>query len=326
MKKRVYVISKDGRPLMPCEPAVARLLLKQGKAKVKRRCPFTIKLNYQTETGYVQECTIAEDTGSGTLGAAAVTGDGKVLYMSEVAVRNDIKAKMDERRRYRRSRRSRKTRYRKARFMNRAGSRRKGRLTPTMESKLRSHKKEIAFIRSILPCREDRVILETGAFDPAALEKPWLRSDGMVHWAYQKGPDYGFANTKAMVLARDGHKCQCCKGRSEDRRLEVRHIVFRSEGGSDKAENLITLCKSCHDAVRRGEITPGRKGKRKGTLLFATQMNAIRSRLLKNHPEAVETFGYVTKENRQALGLPKRRCIDAAVAASGQTVRKPRIG
>ena len=36
----VYVISNSGKPLMPCENVVARLLLKDGKAKVKKRCPF----------------------------------------------------------------------------------------------------------------------------------------------------------------------------------------------------------------------------------------------------------------------------------------------
>ena len=39
----VYVISKDDKPLMPCSNVIARLLLKQGKAKVKRREPFTVK-------------------------------------------------------------------------------------------------------------------------------------------------------------------------------------------------------------------------------------------------------------------------------------------
>ncbi len=43
----VYVISQNGKPLMPCENVIARLLLKQGKAKVKRRIPFTIKLLYE---------------------------------------------------------------------------------------------------------------------------------------------------------------------------------------------------------------------------------------------------------------------------------------
>ena len=44
----VYVISQDGKPLMPCSVPLARLLLKQGKAKVKKREPFTIKLTYET--------------------------------------------------------------------------------------------------------------------------------------------------------------------------------------------------------------------------------------------------------------------------------------
>ena len=37
----VYVINEDGSPLMPCKPAIARLLLKDGKAKCIRRTPFT---------------------------------------------------------------------------------------------------------------------------------------------------------------------------------------------------------------------------------------------------------------------------------------------
>ena len=44
----VYVVTKDKRPLMPCTPVIARLLLKQEKAKVKRREPFTIQLLYET--------------------------------------------------------------------------------------------------------------------------------------------------------------------------------------------------------------------------------------------------------------------------------------
>ncbi len=31
----VYVINHNGKPLMPCSNVIARLLLKQGKAKVK---------------------------------------------------------------------------------------------------------------------------------------------------------------------------------------------------------------------------------------------------------------------------------------------------
>ena len=53
----VYVISQDGKPLMPCSDPIARLLLKQGKAKVKKREPFTIKLTYET-TNYTQGLTL----------------------------------------------------------------------------------------------------------------------------------------------------------------------------------------------------------------------------------------------------------------------------
>ncbi len=49
---------------MPCKPVIARLLLKDGKAKCIRRTPFTIKLLYQT-TDYTQDLTLGIDTGSG---------------------------------------------------------------------------------------------------------------------------------------------------------------------------------------------------------------------------------------------------------------------
>lgn len=49
----VYVLNKEGKPLMPCKPVVARLLLKEGKAKCIRKTPFTIKLLVDT-TEYKQ--------------------------------------------------------------------------------------------------------------------------------------------------------------------------------------------------------------------------------------------------------------------------------
>ncbi len=312
----VYVKSRNGKPLMPTSPPKARVLMKQGKAKCIRKNPFTIKLLYKT-TEYVQECTLAVDTGSGTLGSAAVTDDGKVLYLSEVEERNDIKKGMDDRRKYRRNRRNRKTRYRKPRFDNRKNSKRKDRLPPTVVSKIHAHEKEIAFVRNLLPCKKDILVLETGTFDTHLMKNPYLRNENVVHWGYQKGKNYGYANTKAYVLARDGYQCQYCKAKKSGTKLEVHHIIFRSQGGSDDEENLITLCEPCHTKLHAGVINPSLKGKRKGILSFATQMNVIRARLLKAHPEAVETFGYVTKENRQALSLPKTHCIDAAVAASG---------
>ena len=59
------------------------------------------------------------------------------------------------------------------------------------------------------------------------------------------------------------------------------------------------------------------KGKRKRNLRHATQMSIIRSQLLKIYPEAIETFGFVTKANSENLSLPKEHYLDACVIASG---------
>lgn len=310
----VYVISVDGKPLMPCTPPIARLLLKSGKAKCIKRTPFTIKLLYRT-TEYTQGTTLGVDTGSSKIGSAVVS-DNKVLYLSEVEIRNDISDKMKQRSKYRRNRRNRKTRYRKARWLNRKNSIKKDRFSPTMVSKISSHLKEIAFVKSILPVTD--IILETATFDPHALKNPDVLKN---KWFYQKGTNYGFANTKAFVLSRDNYKCQHCKGKSKNSKLEVHHIVYRSNGGSDEQENLLTLCSSCHYKLHHGEIALNLKGKRKGQLNHATQMNSIRTQLLRLLSTAEETFGYITKEHRYLMELPKEHYFDAvAIANNGEKV------
>lgn len=310
----VYVLSEDNKPLMPCTNVVARLLLKQDKAKVKKREPFTIKLTYKT-TEYTQNLTLGVDTGSITLGTAVSTDDGKIVYMSKVTVRNDISDKMKQRARYRRTRRNRKTRYRKARWLNRKNSIKKDRFSPTMISKLHGHVKEIEYIKSILPI--STLVLETATFDCHLMKNPTLANEKVKHWGYQQGANYGFENTKARVLNRDGYKCQICKGKHKDSKLEIHHIVFRSQGGSDESENLITLCHTCHSALHKGSIQINLAGKAKGQLKYATQMNSIRCQLLKRYPEAIETFGFVTKANRIALNdIPKDHHLDACVIAT----------
>ncbi len=306
----VYVLSPERTPLMPCPPAIARLLLKQGKAKVRHRTPFTIQLLVQPEHMYTQPLTHGVDTGSSMIGTAVADEKGSIVYLSEVEIRNDIAKTMKERAKARRTRRNRKTRYRPARWLNRKNSIKTGRFSPTMRSKIEAHLREIRFVRSLLPITS--TILETGTFDPHALQNP-----DVLHkkWLYQKGITYGFANTKACVLARDGYSCQQCKGKAKDQRLEVHHVVFRSQNGSDEESNLLTLCKTCHDGLHRGEIILKKMGKKKGSLLHATQMNSIRLQLLRQ-VEAEETWGFVTKEHRLLAGLPKEHCFDATMIAT----------
>ena len=111
---RVYVINQRKEPLMPTTPCKARKLLKQGKAKVVKREPFTIQLLYATgETK--QNITLGVDAGSKIIVLSATT-DKQELFSAEVELRNDIVKLLATRRELRRSRRNRKTRYRKPRF------------------------------------------------------------------------------------------------------------------------------------------------------------------------------------------------------------------
>lgn len=310
----VYVLNIDGQPLMPTtRHGKVKHLLKDGKAKVVKRCPFTIKLLYETPN-CTQDLTLGVDTGSGAIGTAVSTDDGEIVYMSEVVVRNDITDKMTQRDKYRRNRRSRKTRYRKARWLNRKNSIKKDRFSPTMVSKLHSHVKEIEYIKSILPITT--MVFETGTFDTYLMKNPSLVNENVRHWGYQKGTNYGFENTKAMVLNRDNYTCQYCKGKHKDSKLEVHHIVFRSKHGSDEESNLITLCHTCHKALHSGKISLKLEGKVKGNLKYATQMNSIRKQLFRIYPEAIETFGYITKANRLKLGVDKEHFYDACVIAT----------
>lgn len=305
----VYILSEYGQPLMPTNKhGKVKHLLRDGKAKVVKRCPFTIKLLYDT-ANYTQELTLGIDTGSSHIGSAVVDNLGNVLYLSEVEIRNDITNKMEQRAKYRRNRRNRKTRYRKPRWQNKKNSIKKDRFSPTMISKFHSHEKEINFVKSILPIKN--LYIETGTFDPHAMKNPNVLKN---KWLYQKGVNYGFSNTKAFVLNRDNYTCQKCKGKSKNDRLEVHHIQFRSNGGSDEQENLITLCEDCHHKLHKGEFAI-KGGKLKSQLKHATQTNSIKIQILKNYPEAIETFGYITKEHRQLMRLPKEHYYDAVAIA-----------
>jgi 5-methylcytosine-specific restriction endonuclease McrA len=299
----VYVLNKKGKPLMPCSPVIARLLLKEGKAKVVKRTPFTIKL-LRESTDYTQEIVAGMDTGSKAIGCAAIA-NGKVIYQSEVQSRQDVSKKMEQRRMYRRNRRNRKTRYRKARWQNRVSMREEGRLAPSIKSKVDSHLREKKFVESILPISQWKV--ETASFDIHKISNPDVKK-----WEYQKGNQKGFYNVKAYVLHRDGYQCQNCKNKKG--KLHIHHIVFRSKGGTDTPSNLITLCESCHDKLHAGEFEI--KGNRSKTK-HATEIGIVKSQLKKQLGNFEETFGYETKFKReQILQLPKSHHFDAVAICS----------
>ena len=112
----VYMLNCHGEPLMPCQPRKARLLLKEGKAKVIKMVPFTLQLLYGS-SGYKQQVSLGIDAGTKHIGLSATT-EKQVLFEAEAQLRTDMQELLATRRQFRRGRRSRKTRYRQPRYQN----------------------------------------------------------------------------------------------------------------------------------------------------------------------------------------------------------------
>lgn len=310
----VYVISQDGQPLMPTERyGKVRRMLKEEKAKVVKRCPFTIRLLYETGKE-VQEVRLGVDAGSGTIGLSACT-EKKELYAAEVTLRTDITKNLAQRRAYRRNRRCRKTRYRQARFQNRVGSKKEGWLAPSVEVKVQAHVKAVQDVCGILPVSQIRV--ETASFDMQVLKAELEGRPLPEGTDYQKGEQLGFWNLREYILYRDGHTCQCCKGKSKDRILNVHHIESRQTGG-DAPNNLITLCETCHKRYHRGEITLPEGIRRGAAFRDAAFMGIMRKTVLKRLEEkypgkVAETYGYLTKNRRIRRSMEKDHMVDARI-------------
>lgn len=300
----VYVLNQNGQPLMPTENhAKVRVLLKQGKARVVKKCPFTIQLLYSS-TNYIQRITLGVDSGSRHIGISATTKD-KVLYEADVELRNDIVDLLSTRRELRRSRRNRKLRYRKPRFNNRR--RKNGWLAPSIRQKVDSHLTMIEKVHNMLPV--SNIIIEVASFDIQKIKNPNISGTD-----YQQGEQLGFWNVREYVLFRDNHTCQCCKGKSKDRVLNVHHIESRKTGG-DAPNNLITLCEACHTGYHKGTVKLPKTIHRGMSFKDATFMGVMRwalyDKLKTIYPDIRLTYGYITKNTRIESGLPKDHYIDA---------------
>ena len=302
---KVFVLNMRGQPLMPCSPPKARKLLRAGKAVPVRRTPFVIQLTVPTgETK--QPITLGVDAGYKHVGLSATTAKEELLA-SEVELRQDVTGLLSNRLALRRARRNRKTRCRAPRFDNRVRSKHKGWLAPSVENRIQAHISRIEAVCRVLPIT--KIVIETASFDIQKIKNPEVEGTD-----YQQGDQLGFWNVREYVLFRDGHVCQHCRGRSKDPFLNVHHLESRKTGG-DAPNNLITLCETCHKAYHAGKI---KLKTRRGTSFRAEAFMGIMRRTLldrvrKAHPElSVEnTYGYLTKHKRIALGLPKTHCADA---------------
>ena len=270
--------------------------------------PFTIQLTKDSKQN-VQEVTLGIDPGD-SVGISVVT-DKKVLYEEVVEMRKDVTQLITHRREMRRTRRSRKTRYRKARFMNRAIS--KDWIAPTLRQKLQTYESIVNKVCKILPIK--KCICKYTSFDIQKLNDPNISGS-----QYQHGPAERFENIKAYVRSRDNYTCQYCK--KQNIKLHVHHIIFKSKGGTDRSDNLITLCEQCHNNLHAGKIQLTIK-KMSNNFKVASHLNILKDRLFEmlelkfSKSNVIKTYGYQTAYVRNQYNLFKEHYIDARIIAGG---------
>jgi 5-methylcytosine-specific restriction endonuclease McrA len=303
-KSLVFVKGKNGEYLMPCTPAKARKLLKQGKAKSIKRIPFTIQLLFACENE-VQDITVGIDKGSSITGFACIC-NGKVLLGGEIHHRKDIKEKMDARRGCRRARRNRKW-YRKPRFSNRASSNRLGRIPPSVKANV----EEVIRVIKKIPLPVKNVEIEDVQVDIARLNNPELQGKD-----YQKSNRLD-ENIRIATLMRDKYKCVNCNNKTG--KLHAHHVVFRSQGGKDTIDNLVALCEGCHKKIHEGKLKLDFKGK--SNKLDVISQRSMRGKTymykeLSKYYKLGKVFGYETSEHRKELNLEKSHIIDAMCIAT----------
>jgi len=304
----VFVINKHGRPLMPCSQKKARLLLKQGKAKIHQYEPFTIQLLFGS-SGYKQEVSVGIDTGAKYVGVA-VTSENKVHAKGTIELRDDIKELLEIRRIYRRGRRGRKTRYRQPRFQNRA--RKDGWLPPSIQSRVDNTISWIDKFTSLLP--NPKLIIEVGKFDIQKIENPDIKGA-----EYQQGEMYEYRNRIAYLLARENGKCQLCnKPYEKGNGWRLHHIWGRHK---DRPHHWALLHERCHISIHaNGEEAKLQKKKPKSYKESAF-MNIIRKKLFNQYPDARFTYGNITFQDRCDLNLEKTHYNDAIAISGIKTIK-----
>ena len=297
----VYVVNKDGSPLMPCKPAKARHLLRDKKAKVVRCNPFTIQLLWDCECN-VQPVTLGIDTGFGNIGFSAVSAT-KELISGVVKLDDKTNERLTSRRMYRRLKRN-KLWYREPRFSNRCKP--EGWLPPSVERRYLTHLNIINRLKRILPVSE--IIIETAKFDIQKIMNPEIQGT-----EYQEGSLYGYQNMRSYLIAREKGLCQLCGGDFKGKSSHIHHCRQRSETGSDRPENLALLHKNCHIELHKKGLRLSKPKSYKPNIF----MSIINKRFQEDLPDIRTAFGYETFIKRNELSLDKTHETDAFVIAGG---------
>ncbi|WP_405960956.1 RNA-guided endonuclease IscB [Streptomyces sp. NBC_00024] len=325
---RVFVLSKDGKPLMPCHPSRARELLGKGRAVVARQVPFTIRLKDRTHAeSEVDGLQLRIDPGSKGTGLVLtdekkeIDGAGRTVVVRrglisvELQHRGDqIHKCMQQRAGYRHRRRSANCRYRACRSRNRALT--QGGLPPSLRHRVDTTLSVATRMCRYAPITEIHV--ESVSFDTHSMSA----GRTLRGIEYQHGPLAG-ANARAYLHAKWGSACAYCDATGVP--LNIDHLRPRSRGGSDRISNLVLACAPGNQAKGSQAVDaflthrPERLAKIleqvKARLQDAAAMNSTRWRLLKDlqalRRPVHHWLGTETQENRIAVGLTKTHTLDA---------------
>lgn len=304
----VFVLDTNRKPLSPCHPAVARKLLKEGKAKIFKKYPFTIILNKEVkdEEENKQEYRLKIDYGSKNTGLAILNNEN-VVWMAQIQHRTDIKSNLDTRRTYRRRRRAKNLRYRQPRFLNRKKD--NGWLPPSLKSRVDNIKVWINRLQKLIPLTA--ISYENVKFDTQLMQNPDIHGV-----EYQQGTLIGY-EVREYLLEKYSRKCCYCGKQNVP--LEIEHIIPKSRGGSNRISNLCIACRDCNE--RKGNMTaeefgyPNLQKQCAKTLKDTAVVNATRWKVYETLVQTglpVECgTGARTKMNRINLGLPKDHHFDA---------------
>lgn len=293
-ENRVFVKSMRGKALMPTSNRKARILLKQGKAKIVCYNPFTIQLKYPTgET--TQPTELGIEPNCNDLGIAVVSQE-KVLHKSEIHFLPGLHTNIKARGALRSARRARKTRYRKHRYLNRAS--RWQDMTLCSRNKLRHYMNWINKFKALLPNCTVYIVCA----DPA--EQTISKSNDSTTQTNKKP----FRNVRMHVLERDGYRCQIC-GRTGVK-LSLHHIRFRSKNGRNDLDNLITACDDCHSYENHlpgGVLDDLRQQKRvsksKSAITDYPLSRKVHAQLKRAFPDIVSVFNNDVLNRCTTLGL-----------------------
>ena len=307
----VLVIDKQVHPCNAISEAYARILLHSKQAVIHKRYPFTIRLRNNNAVKKDAIYTVKIDPGASVTGISIVDSENKVIMLAELVHRGKtIKKNLDSRRAVRRSRRQRKTHYRPARFQNRTRS--QGWLAPSVKSRADN---VINFVRKLKRFLNiSNVEIERVSFDVAQMS-----SDTKLHGAdYQQGLLYQ-TELRSYLFKKYNGRCVYCGNKA----TEIEHVIPKSKGGTDSVHNLVIACRKCNEL--KGKLSLKEFGELmnkdfsrlepkelpRHAAIVQSARNYMFQEIAKIVPNTVGYDAWLTKYNREELGLPKQHYYDA---------------